>query len=230
MYCVKCGVELENTEKQCPLCKTVAYHPDILVPDAEPLYPNNKAAKKKNSFIWVQGILTAAFILPIVIVILCDMQFNPGITWSGYVVGALMLAYVAFVLPTWFRKPNPVIFVPCTFAAIIVYLLYINLVTGGNWFLSFALPVGGCIALIVTAVVALMKYVPRGVLYIFGGAFIALGGHALFIEFLLDLTFDIAFIGWSLYPLVALVIIGGLLIFLGICRPARESMERRFFI
>ena len=49
------------------------------------------------------------------------------------------------------------------------------------------------------------------------------------IEFLLKHTFGTAFIGWSLYPLTALVLLGGFLIFLGICRPAREAMERKVF-
>jgi hypothetical protein len=35
---------------------------------------------------------------------------------------------------------------------------------------------------------------------------------------------------WSLYPLTALVLLGGMLIFLAICRPARETMERKFFL
>lgn len=40
MYCVNCGVKLEDTEKRCPLCQTVCYHPDILRPAAKPLYPD----------------------------------------------------------------------------------------------------------------------------------------------------------------------------------------------
>ena len=35
-------------------------------------------------------------------------------------------------LPLWFRRPNPVIFVPVDFAAIGLYLLYINFATGGR--------------------------------------------------------------------------------------------------
>jgi hypothetical protein len=39
-----------------------------------------------------------------------------------------------------------------------------------------------------------------------------------------------AFALWSLYPMTALVLLGGMLIFLAICRPARETMQRKFFI
>jgi hypothetical protein len=48
---------------------------------------------------------------------------------------------------------------------------------------------------------------------------------------LINHTFGFSrFIGWSLYPLTTFALLGGILIFLAICRPARESMERIFFI
>jgi hypothetical protein len=147
------------------------------------------------------------------------------------VVGALVVFYTMFILPYWFRNPNPVVFVPCSFAAVGVFLMYISWTTEGGWFLSFAFPVTGAVGLIVTAVVTLLKYVGKGQLYIIGGAFIALGLFMPLMEFLLNLTFGFpqALI-WSGYPLVSLVLLGGMLIFLAICRPARETMERKFFL
>ena len=87
------------------------------------------------------------------------------------------------------------------------------------------------IGLIVTAVTVLVKYCKRGRLYIFGGALIAIGGAMLLIEHLLVVTFGVGHLAlWSQYPMTALVLVGSLLIFLAICRPARETMERKFFI
>ena len=231
MYCVNCGVKLADTEKQCPLCATKVYHPDIVRPEAEALYPQNKypAAEERPWAVYI--IVTAAFILPMIIVFLCDWQANHMIRWSDYVIGALFLAYVGLVLPLWFKDPNPVIFVPCSFASLAAYLLYINESVGGNWFLSFAFPLVGGLGIIATAVAALLKYVRKGKLYIFGGAFIALGLHALLLEFMVNYTFGFTtFTGWSFYPLSILVILGGVLIFLAISKPARETMERKFFI
>ena len=231
MYCIKCGVELANTEKQCPLCNTRVFHPDLIQETAEPLYPQKKYPVAQVGSYGVPVILTAAFLLPMIITLLCDLQFNDRVTWCGYVIGALGLGYIFFVLPAWFKKPNPIIFVPCAFAAVAVYLLYINWATGGHWFLLFALPTVGGVALIVTTVVVLMRYVPCGALYIFGGAFIAFGAFMLLVEWLVDIAFVVPeFIGWSLYPLATFVLLGGVLIFLAINRPARETMERKFFI
>jgi hypothetical protein len=231
MYCIQCGVKLADSEKQCPLCGTRVFHPDFDMPDGHPPYPKGKQpSTAPRSFLW-HIILTALYLIPILVVPLCDIQLNGSITWSGYVTGALLLGYEMFVLPLWFRKPNPVIFVPCSFAAIGVYLFYVNLATGGNWFMTFAFPLTGGICLIVTAVVTLLRYVPKGALYTLGGASIAMGGLMLLMEFLVNITFSIPkFFGWSLYPLIALVILGGLLIFLAICRPARQTLERKFFI
>lgn len=231
MYCANCGVKLADSERVCPLCGVAVFHPDIERPEGPRLYP---AVEMKNQQVSPWGaliIVTTLFLLPLLTVLISDLQLSGQITWSGYVMGALMVTYTCTVLPSWFRRPNPVIFVPCGFASIALYLLYIDFATQGSWFLSFALPLVGAITLIVTAVVALLRYVRRGKLYIFGGASLALALFMPVMELLIQMTFALPrFIGWSFYPLLALGLLGGMLIFLAICRPARETMERKFFI
>lgn len=231
MYCANCGVKLAASEEVCPLCRTRAFHPDLPKQEGKGLYPKNKQPREGRRSAWPQIILTALFLLPMILVMLCDLQVTGRVSWSGFVIGALVLGYVIFVLPVWFKKPNPVVFVPCSFAAAGVYLLYISLYTKGGWFLSFAFPTTVCIGLIVTAVTVLVKYVKRGRLYIFGGALMLLGFWMLLMEHLINITFHVGhFALWSLYPMTALVLAGGLLIFLAICRPARETMERKLFL
>jgi hypothetical protein len=176
-------------------------------------------------------VVTVAYLIAIGVSLACDLQIGGGLTWAGYVIGGLLVSYVAIILPLWFKNPNPVIFVPCDFAAVGLYLLYINLATGGKWFLSFAFPVTGFIGLLVTAVVVLRRYIHRGRLYVFGGAIMALAAFMPLLEFLLSITFPaVGFIGWYLYPLIALGLLGAMLLFLAICRPARHTMARKFFI
>lgn len=231
MYCVNCGVRLADTEKACPLCGVAAWHPEVMPGRGEPLFPRDRDPLPQVSPKGAQIIVTTLFLLPFFITLLCDLQINGSVTWSGFVMGALMVAYVLLVLPFWFRRPNPVVFVPCDFAAVGLYLMYINLATGGNWFLSFAFPVIGVVGGVVTAVVALLRYVKRGRFWVFGGALLTLGAFMPLMEYLLVLTFDRPrFVGWSLYPLIALVLFGGMLLFLGGNTKARETMERKFFI
>lgn len=230
MYCINCGVKLADTEKVCPLCATEVFHPELVRGEAEPLYPHNRYPVPYASSKVLQIVVTTLAMLGVMITLLVDIQINKAVTWSGAVIGGVLVCYVMMVFPFWFSRPNPVIFVPCTFGVIILYLLYLNRMAGGHWFLSFAFPVAGGIGLILTVVVALMRYVRRGYLYIFGGTGIALGLYTLLVELLIHITFGVRLLGWSLYPMIALVLLGGMLIVLAISRPARETMERKFFI
>ncbi len=122
MYCVNCGVKLADTEKACPLCGTAVFHPDLVRKPEKKLYPTEDPQERVDSKA-VQTLLTVLFILPALLVFLCDRQINGEITWSGYVMGAIGLSYVVCILPCWFKKPNPVIFTPCGIEALALYLL-----------------------------------------------------------------------------------------------------------
>lgn len=177
-------------------------------------------------------VLTIAALLPALLCLLCDWRINGTLVWSGYAAGApIALLYVVILLPMWFRRPNPVIFVPVDFIAVGLYLLYINFATGGHWFLSFAFPVTGAIGLLISAAVALTHYLRGGYLYIYGGMLILGGGLAVLIEFLINLTFQIhETLFWSFYPMVAGIVLGLMLIVIAICKPLRESLHRKFFL
>lgn len=232
MYCVKCGVELADSEEICPLCKTTVYHPVVKQLKTDPPYPKYVTPSGETfSMLGVLFIVTAMFLLPIILTVVCDLTINGNVTWSGYAAGALITAYTVTVLPSWFKKPNPAIFVPVGFSSIAIYLLYISIATNGKWFLPFALPTVVCLCLIITAFSTLKHYLKRGHLYIFGGTFIALAAFSILLEFLLNNTFKIrnVFV-WSYYPCIALFIIGMLLIIIAICRPIRESLKKKFFI
>ena len=229
MYCIKCGVKLADTEKKCPICNTVVCHPEFKQTAERPLYPSSKMPKSNSDSKALNGAVIILFLIPLLVCFFADLSPDGKLEWFGYVAGALMVVYVAFALPLWFKKPNPVIFVPCNFVATGLYLLYINLATSGNWFLNFALPVVSGLCLITCTVVTLFYYLRRGRLYILGGAFMALGAFMLLIEFLIGITFGLRFIGWSIYPLIVLILFGGLLIYFAINSAAREMMERKLF-
>ena len=231
MYCINCGVKLGDTEKCCPLCETPVYHPTLERVPVQPLYPSNRIPKPLPKSMTLPIILTTAFLMPLLITMLCDLQINGAVTWSGYVIGALLLSYVMLVLPFWFRHPKAAALVFCDFLGIDLYLLYINHAVNGAWFWSFAFPLVSTVGLIVTAIVVLMGRFPRRGFYIFGGAATALGLFMPLLEHLINLTFHKPYFAvWSLYPLIALVLLGGMLIFLGANSAARQALERKFFI
>ena len=124
MYCVNCGVELKDSEKICPLCKTRVFHPDIPLPKGEGKYPEFVAPTRRFNRIGALIIVTFMFLIPLIICLLIDLRLNGRVLWSGYVIGGLILGYAFFVLPFWFKRPNPVVFVPIDFTLTILFLLY----------------------------------------------------------------------------------------------------------
>lgn len=229
MYCIRCGVKLAGTEKKCPLCETVVCHPDFKPGAERPLYPGHKMPKRNGGSKALNGAIIILFFIPLLVCFFADLSLDGRLAWFGYVAGALAVSYVVVALPLWFRTPNPVVFVPCDFAVVALYLWYIAWATGGGWFLRFALPVVGGLCLITCAVVTLMQYVRRGRLYIFGGAFMALGGFMLLVEYLMGKAFGMSPIGWSMYPLIVLVLCGALLLYLAMNSAARETLKRKLF-
>ena len=231
MYCIRCGVELSDSEEKCPLCGTVVFHPDIKRPEGDKPFPPDRRPVRKSSRFGVLFILSMMFFLALATVLLCDWQLNGGITWSGYVAGGLLMFYVLALLPLWFPHSTPVIFVAADFITAGLYLLYINFATGGHWFLSFAFPVTGGLMLISVTAVTLLHYLRRGHLFVIAGTLIALGAFMMLVEFLLKLTFGLpGGLMWSFFPLTGCLILGITLIVIACCRPLRESLQKRFFL
>ncbi len=230
MYCVKCGVELADSERKCPLCSTPVYFPG-LDPDPERPFPNTPPMVNKINPRGILFIISFVALISAIISVFADINTNGVFSFSGYVVGGVILAYVIFILPCWFMKPSPTVFVPLDFGVTALYVWYIAFATGGEWFFPFALPIIGGAALIICALVILCHYIRRGYLYIFGGATVATGLFTCLIELLVNLEFEpnLGFL-WSPYPAITLTLLGVMLIVIAIVKPFRESLERIFNI
>ena len=232
MYCVNCGIKLAEGQKYCPVCNTRAYHPDIPQSDAHPTYPNKEFQSEEYNRRGLLFVITILWFIPFVLPVIFELAWHATVTWSGLVAGGVLLGYIVLILPFWFKNAPPIIFMGSDFAAILLYLLYIDLEQGGgHWFLSFAFPVTGVLGLICCAVVALCGYIRRGYLYIFGGATIALGAWTGLIEFLIWVTFGIVSpVFWSACSFTTLFVIGMLLIVIAIVKPLKESLRKKFFL
>ena len=89
MYCVKCGAELADSEKKCPLCGTTVFHPELPRTLADPPFPPDRRIRPEDvNRSGVLFVLTVLALLPAVICLLCDWRINGGIVWSGYASGA----------------------------------------------------------------------------------------------------------------------------------------------
>ena len=231
MYCIKCGVQIAEGQTKCPVCNTKIYHPDFDLSEEKTTYPKSEFVSEEFDRRGLMFVLTVIFALAAMLPIIIDVNVFGEITWSGYAFGGVFLGYMFFLMPAWFKNANSVIFVPCNFACILLFLLYINLHTNGDWFLTLALPLTVSLGLISTAIAALSRYLKRGRLYLASGAFISLGLWSVFVEFCIHLTFPkMSVVLWSVYPLVSLCVIGLMLLVIAIVKPFKESLRKIFFI
>ena len=229
MYCVKCGVELGDSEKHCPLCHTEVYYKERDVSSERP-YPEFTKPETVNPR-GMYFVFSALYVLVALISFFCDYNLYPGIQWAGYVIGGLILSYSAFILPHWFDRRHQEIFYPVFFALVAGFLWYINYTLEDDWFMTLALPVTGAIALVVCSVFIILKYIRHGRLYLFGGAFIGLGLTSVLAEYLISVTFGNEFkLFWSPYPLISLTLVGLTLLVIAIVKPFKESLRRIFTI
>lgn len=230
MYCIKCGVELADSEKSCPLCQTPVFHPELAQPEGHPLFPRESKNPKTASRMGWMFVLSMMFVLAIAIAFWTDLGVNGEIAWSHYVISSVLLFYTVFVLPFWFENAKAMIFAPIDLAATILYLLLLDLFTGGAWFLSFAFPVAGALGAWCIAILALLRYLRHGRLYAVGGGLIALGGLCVLVEFLLNVTFfPDSHLFWSFYPMVSTIVLGIVAIVAAANKPMREWLHKKLF-
>ena len=232
MFCINCGIELSDGQKICPICQTRVYHPDLKKSDALPTYPRKAFKSEEINIRGLLFVVTLLHLLPIIFAVILDLNLNGAIDWTLYVVGAVVLLYVSAVLPQWFKNANPVVFTPCAFFALVVYLWYINYSVDGKWFWTLAFPVALMVGALTTGLVTLIRYIKTHRLFIVGGAFLFAGIITVMLEFFLHLTFDFAHDGfvWSLYPLCFAAIVGIGLIVIEIVKPFKESLKKVFFL
>lgn len=228
MYCPKCGAHLSDDAAKCPLCLTPA--PVFSEKEKKSFYPATRPRVKED----FRGLLFFFTLLLFTAGGICfalDLILGGGITFSGYVLTGLLAFYAAFLLPRWWRRPNPVIFFPVTCLFILLILFYIDLTLDGGWFLTFALPTLGGVFLCLEAAVTLTYYLRRGRFYIFGGLFLAFAALSFVGEVLFRVTFSLPFaVTFSILPMIFFFCLGMGLIVIAIVPPFRRYFERRFFL
>lgn len=230
MYCVRCGVRLQEGVKACPLCGTPVWCPEAGERGPAATYSDRYPVYSRQKRLTVMASLTVALLAAMVACLSIALNTTGQMGWSFYVIAGTTAFYLAFLLPLWFRRPHPMIFVPVAFLVACLLLLSICLYTGGRWFWTFAFPLTGILAALTIGAVALYRYVKKGTIFITGGLLVAMGGSCLLAEFFQHLTFRTPLFAWSVYAASVFGLFGVFLILAGIIRPLREHLKRVFFV
>jgi hypothetical protein len=153
------------------------------------------------------------------------------VSWWKYVALSFALLYFVWVVPMWLPPIPPFFLLSANFVAIGGYLALLNLFMKGDWFLPFAFPTVGFVALLTLASYLLISLVSRSVLFVLGADMLLCGAFTLLCEFLLDRTFHLTVgFSWSLYVLTACALCGGFVLLVAFYAPLRRALSKKLFL
>ncbi len=228
MYCVKCGVKLPEGERTCPLCHTPVLYPDDA--DREVSYSDRYPAERRHGKYILLSLTTALMLAAGLICLIICLKTYGAVRWSGYVLLGLGLAWIVLLLPLWFRRAYPFVFLPVDIAAVCGFLLYVCARTGGRWFLPFAFPVTVLLGGLLLTAVALFRRIRRGRFCLAAALIIAVGLCTMLIELFEHIAFGTPMFLWSLYCVCAFGAVGLFLLIASLIPPLKAFLERKFFI
>ncbi|MCM1188323.1 MAG: DUF6320 domain-containing protein [bacterium] len=188
-YCVNCGVELDASAKECPLCNTPVINPadlEKIRQDRQP-FPTQKGSvetvKRKDLGILVSmvALATAA-----TCGILNAFVF-PGNLWSLAVIGVCAILWV-ILIPVFIYVRQP-IYVSILFDGLAVagYLYLLTFLTGTReWFVQLGVPIVLLVTAVAEAAAVCICRLPRSFLTVALYLFTASGLLCLGLEILID--------------------------------------------
>ena len=230
MYCVYCGVKLQDGAGACPLCGTKVLDAPAAETEVKSPYSDRMPEEEKRHgralAVWMVSAALAAACLGCLI--LCLHTFGE-VSWSGYVMLGSALVWVCLLLPLLFRRYRPMIFLPIDFACLAGFLLYICVKNRGNWFLPFAFPLTGITAVLTLLGVAIFRYIRQGRLRLLGLYLVLLGSSFMLVELFQHITFGTPMFDWSLYCVCAFGALGLFLFVATLIPPLHAHLRKTFF-
>ena len=229
MYCVYCGVKLQDGAKECPLCRTPVIIAQAPGAEGKAPYSDRLPAEEKHSNALLVWLLTTVMAAACLGCLIFCLRTAHEASWSGYVLLGAALVWITLLFPLLFRRFRPMIFLPVDFACLAGYLLYICLKNGDRWFLSFAFPVTAIAGVLTLLGVAIFRYIRQGRLRLLGLYLIAIGLSFMLIEFFQHITFGTPMFVWSLYCVCAFGALGLFLFIATLIPPLHAHLRKTFF-
>ena len=230
-YCVHCGVELDQTQRACPLCGVEVHDPAGAVDTASPRpYPTRSTLVEPPGKSEMAVLLTVMLVSVSAACAVLNLFLDSGRFWSLYVTGGAMTAWLWLVLPLLAPKLPVWVKLLGDGAAVGVYLLLIAVtVDGMEWYLGLGLP----IVLAATAVaLGLGFFLPGRSILTSAVLLLSAGGLlCLAIELFVDRFLRGVWVpGWSLIVAVACAAVIAVLVTVRAVPGLREQARRRFHL
>lgn len=235
-YCVNCGVELDASARECPLCNTPVLNPGEIEKHTRRNYqvPRSPFPEEKGQVETVKrkdfGILLSVVVLATVVTCgVLNIFVFTGALWSLAVIGACVILWVIMIPVVIYSKLSIYFSLLFDGAAVALYLYMLTFLSGSSgWFMGLGLP----IAVLVTALAELMtlciRRLPRTFLTVSLYLFTATGLLCLGLEMLIRWYLERQiFLRWSAVVLTVCVILDIAVITMLSRRRLRNEVRKR---
>jgi len=233
-YCVNCGVELSPGEKMCPLCDVEVINPkQPWEENSDRPYPHRMEiiTKHMNKKIFA---LFSSVILMIILTVpaLTNIFINGEISWSLYSSGAAFVLFVWIVFPFYLRRIRIILFFVLDCIAVLLYLLLIEYMSGGNWFLTLGMPISvAASGFAILMAIIFSKKNNIGLSLKFAIISFAIGIFVVMIEFFINLKkSEPLWPTWSLCVLISFILIGIAFVVIEHKNNLKEEIRKRMYM
>lgn len=232
-YCVNCGVELEQSLKQCPLCNTPVINPREMMREKQskklPPFPEEKGqvemVKRKD----VAILLTTVMVATSVVCGLLNLLVYSARPWSLAVIGACILLWV-ILIPVAIYTGQPIYTsVLLDGLGTAIYLYMLTFLSGSKeWFWRLGMPIVVLITLVAEFLVICLTMLPRSFLTNALYSFTVLAAFCIGLEILIDRYIrGAAELGWSAIVLTVCIIVNITIITLLSRKRLRNAVRKR---
>lgn len=240
-YCVNCGVELDRTLLQCPLCQTRVVNPAADLTSSElsgspqqdglPIstFPQKRGqveeVKRHDLGLFISIVLSCTAISSL----LLNLFVFKGSLWSLLIIGlCVVLFFLVFPAVIYTRTP---VYVSLLFdgLSVALYLYFISFITHTNrWFTGLGLPIVGLVTVLVLLFVWLIRLFKGGMLTTGICLITAIALLCIGLELLIDryLGNDLQLF-WSAIVLTVCAVIDSALITVLSRRRLRDAVRKR---
>lgn len=229
-YCVNCGVELDATLKDCPLCNTPVINPrELKEAQKRTPFPVEKVpvemVKRKDMGLLVSIVLVA-------IAVTCaglNLFVFKQNYWSVAIIGACLLLWVILLPEIIYHRLNVYLAVFLDGLAVIVYLYLLTWLTESNeWFYGVGVEIVFFITILLEAYILCLRVLPKSILTYALYTVTALGILCVGLELLIDklVRAEIS-VDWSAIMATICIIIDVALICVLSMRRLRNAVRRR---
>ena len=229
-YCVNCGVELEKSLQQCPLCHTPVINPkELKSPYSVPPFPRDKGkveeADRKDAAIFITIVLIATALG-------CGMLnwlIYSRTLWSVPVIGACFVFWVIMIPFCIYQEASIYLSVLLDGVAMGLYLYMITWMTQENrWFDDLGLPIVVLLTVILEVFAILYKMLPKSLLWRGFCGITGLGVICIGMELLIDHYYNGTWVAtWSAIVATVCLIIDVMIVILLSRRRLRNEVRRR---